>query len=180
MSKDISGRGTNALEKLYKVGIGYAMIMSIVALAVGVFYREYTKYTLSGFSLDKQILVSYYLSLCHGHFILLGMVIPVILMASTYILLGGKSDSILFKALIVYLIGATGASALLLYKGAAIIYYYISNPALGLTGADQLLFMGSKALRESLYGVFHLLLGVGLVVYATRVVHLLIRGRKSM
>jgi len=165
------------LEKLYKISLGYAMMMAITALAVGVFYREYTKYALSNLPLEKQIIVSYYLSLCHGHFILMGLVIPVILALTAYIVLGGEGDNILLKSLIIYLIGATGASALLLYKGAGIINYYVSDPSQGLTSADHALFMGSEMLRESLYGVFHLLLGLGLVIYAMRILQLLRRNK---
>ena len=166
------------MERLYKLSIGYAMIMAIIALAAGVFYREYTKYALNNLPLEKQIIVSYYLSLCHGHLVLMGLVIPLVLALAAYIVLNGRNDNILFKSLIIYIIGATGASALLLYKGAGIIYYYTLNPSQGLTGADQMLFMGSKVIREGLYGVFHLLLGVGLVIYALRIIHL-IRSKRS-
>lgn len=106
----------------------------------------------------------------HGHIIVACVVMPVVLLVITYLVertgLGNPNYRSLRRALILYLVGATGAVALLVYKGLGIIYFYAENPPAGLTVADNMLFMGSHALRESLYGVTHLLLGIGLAWYA--------------
>jgi len=57
------------------------------------------------------------------------------------------------------------ALALLIYKGLGVVVAYGSNPAAGLDAANNALFLGSHALRESLYSTTHLLLGAGLVWY---------------
>lgn len=106
----------------------------------------------------------------HGHIIVVCVVMPVVLLVITYLVertgLGNPNYRSLRRALILYLVGATGAVALLVYKGLGIIYFYAHNPSAGLTVADNMLFLGSHALRESLYGVTHLLLGIGLAWYA--------------
>ncbi|RLG88853.1 MAG: hypothetical protein DRO18_00560 [Thermoprotei archaeon] len=54
---------------------------------------------------------------------------------------------------------------LLLYKGLSIVYNYSLNPYGGITHADHALFFGSHVLRESLYGLAHVVMGIGLVWY---------------
>lgn len=47
---------------------------------------------------------------------------------------------------------------------------YGTDPVAGLDAANNALFLGSHVLRESLYGVAHLLLGIGLAWYAALLV----------
>jgi len=54
---------------------------------------------------------------------------------------------------------------LLLYKGLEIVYICSIEMPRSLSEADQALFLGSHVLRESLYGLVHLVMGIGLIWY---------------
>ncbi len=156
---------------LISLMVRYLLIMALAGLAVGVVYREFSKAYLSGFSLEDQIVVSYYLSLSHGHVFFVGVLLPVALLAVTYVMLqAGKIPEsracALKKPFTIFVIGSLLMIGLLIYKGLGIVYAYSLNPGAGLTAADQTLFLGSKVLRESLYGIAHLLMGIGLTWYA--------------
>ncbi len=164
MSESMSG----GLRGLINYMVRYILLMIVAALAVGVVYREYSKAMLHDRNLEEIITTSYYLSLTHGHILIACVAVPGVLLLITYILgrTGYKVNySSLRKAFTIYVIGATGAVGLLFYKGLGIIYYYTVNPSAGLTGADEALFFGSHVFRESVYGIIHLLLGIGLVWY---------------
>ncbi len=114
------------------------------------------------------ITIAFYLSLSHGHVFLTGVVIPAILLFLTFIAeyLGFKDINYksLSKAFVIYVIGSLLMVSLLIYKGLVIIYYYNIYSSLAI--ADKSLFLGNHVLRESLYGIAHLLLGIGLIWYA--------------
>ncbi len=148
----------------------YAAVMAVVALAVGVLYREVSKAYLASVPLSDAITASYYLSVAHGHTFMAGALTPAALAALTYVAvkLGGElSPKSARRAFTVYVIGSLMALALLTYKGLGVVVAYGSNPAAGLGVVNNALFLGSHALRESLYGVAHLLLGIGLAWYVT-------------
>ncbi len=165
MSKNID----DGFRKLVLLVSRYVLVMIIVALVVGVVYREYSKAMLNGMPLEETILASYYLSLSHGHILIACVALPTVLLVVTYLVaktgLGTPNYRSLRRAFTIYIIGVTGAVALLVYKGLGTIYYYAQNPSAGLTAADNMLFLGSHALRETLYGIIHLLLGIGLAWY---------------
>ncbi len=154
--------------RLYHVIAVYSLVMLIVFLAIGVLYREYSKAMVGGDAGD--IVVMYYLSLSHGHVLLTGVVVPVLLLFLTYIIgnMTGKKPNYreLMKAFTVYVAGSLGMDALLIYKGMAIIYYYTQYGSL--EKADAALFAGNHVLREALYGTIHLLLGIGLTWYVLK------------
>ena len=81
MDNDVNNRYKNVLLLVTR----YVLVMIIVALIVGVIYREYSKTMLQGMPLEKTILASYYLSLSHGHIIVMCVVIPVVLLVITYL-----------------------------------------------------------------------------------------------
>lgn len=66
------------VEQLIRKILRFTIIMTILALAIGVFYRETTKYLLKDVPLDKFIVVSTYLSTSHGHTFVIGAFIPLI------------------------------------------------------------------------------------------------------
>ncbi len=158
------------IEKLFRGIITYSLAMMIAGLVIGVLYREFTKIYTAGLPLEKQLLVSYYLSLGHGHVFMVGVLIPLALLVSTYVLtergyLDRDRLNSLEKPFIIFVAGSLMMVGLLVYKGLGMVYFYAQNPGAGLSAADEKLFLGSKALRESLYGVAHLAMGVGLVWY---------------
>ena len=80
----------NDVNDMYKKEIllfvtRYALVTVIIALIVGVVYREYSKSMLHDMSLDKIILASYYLSLLHSQIIVVCVVIPMVLLVITYL-----------------------------------------------------------------------------------------------
>ncbi len=160
----------DSIKSLLKLMGSYAAVMTVAALAIGVLYREVSKAYLASVPLSDAITASYYLSVAHGHTFMVGVLIPAALATLTYVAvkLGGElSPKSARRAFAVYVIGSLMMLALLVYKGLGIVVTYGSNPAAGLDAANNALFLGSHALRESLYGVAHLLLGIGLVWYVT-------------
>jgi len=161
--------GAESVKPLIRLMGSYAAVMAVTALAIGVLYREVSKAYLAGVPLSDAITASYYLSVAHGHTFMVGVLIPAALATLTYVAvkLGGElSLKSARRAFTVYAAGSLMALALLIYKGLGVVVAYGSNPAAGLDAADNTLFLGSHALRESLYGTAHLLLGIGLAWYA--------------
>lgn len=149
-------------KKLYKLIITYIMIMLIVALVIGVVYREVSKAYLSDKEFEQQIMYSYFLSLCHGHTFMVGVLIPTAILVVVYVIesknLGIINYSSLGKAFMLYIVSAIGIVLLLLYKGIS-----ITTSDASLTQAYNSLYGGNLALRESVYGLIHLLLGISIV-----------------
>ncbi len=149
-------------KKLYKLIITYIMIMLIVALVIGVVYREVSKAYLSDKEFEQQIMYSYFLSLCHGHTFMVGVLIPTAILVVVYVIesknLGIINYSSLRKAFMLYIVSGIGIVLLLLYKGIT-----ITTSGASLTQAYNSLYGGNLALRESVYGLIHLLLGISIV-----------------
>lgn len=157
------------VKSLLKLMGSYAAVMAVAALAIGVLYREVSKAYLSDVPLSDAVTASYYLSVAHGHAFMVGTLIPAALATLTYVAVkfGGELSAVSARrAFAVYAVGSLMTLALLIYKGLGIVVSYGSNPAAGLDAANNALFLGSHALRESLYGTAHLLLGIGLTWYA--------------
>ena len=146
----------------FRLVLTYSLVMLVAFLAVGVFYREFSKAFLGA---APGVEATYYLSLAHGHTLVAGALIPLALAATAYIAEGALGASPdyrgLRKAFITYAAGSVAAVALLIYKGAGIVYYYQLTGSVEV--AEQALFLGSHALREALYGTAHLVMGAGLV-----------------
>ncbi len=149
-------------SKFYKLIITYIMIMLVVALVIGVVYREVGKAYLSGKELEQQIMYSYFLSLCHGHTLMVGVLIPTALLVVIYVIdsknLGKINYSSLRRAFLLYVVSAIGIVSLLLYKGIS-----IATSDTSLTQVYNSLYGGNLALRESVYGLIHLLFGISIV-----------------
>ena len=136
--------------------------MLIVALVIGVVYREVSKAYLSDKEFEQQIMYSYFLSLCHGHTFMVGVLIPTAILVVVYVIesknLGIINYSSLGKAFMLYIVSGIGIVLLLLYKGVS-----ITTSDASLTQAYNSLYGGNLALRESVYGLIHLLLGISIV-----------------
>jgi len=149
------------LKKLIYTAIG----MLWLALAVGVFYREFTKFELKGVPLTNSWLPIEFIKLAHGHVLVLGFAIPIGLavMVSMLSELNEREYNRFSTAFWLYLVGALGAIFLLIWKGIDYVRYYAHDPSITVDRIEALLFAGNKALRASLYGIFHLTFGVGLL-----------------
>ena len=165
-------------DRLLKLGITYVLIMLLIALGLGVTYREVSKAFLGSLPLEKQLVGAYYLSLMHGHTLMMGVLLPTALLVITYLVMRRglleEGDFIsLRRAFVVLMVGSSLAIALLTYKGVAVATNYPYT--MDLTQANSQLFMSDSTLREGIYGVAHLLLGIGIVWYVIKILSKVIK-----
>ncbi len=173
---------SRAWESLLKLGVTYSLVMILASLALGVTYREVSKAYLSSLPLDKSLLASYYLSLMHGHALVAGALLVTTLLVITYLLMksGVLSEGDLMglrKAMVVLVIGSLAAVVLLTYKGLVVATNYVGLGSLGM--ANEALFDGDSVVREGIYGVSHLLLGIGVTWYVIKLMKASLRLGKS-
>lgn len=118
-----------------------ALLYAILAMAGGVFYREFTKF--NGFT-DKTTLV-----VVHTHYFLLGMVffLLLLLLEKSFSFTGAKTGRIL----VVYHIGLNLTAVMFVVRGVAQV---LKTP----------LSSGMDAAISGMAGIGHILLGVSLVL----------------
>ena len=118
-----------------------ALLYAILAMAGGVFYREFTKF--NGFTAKTT------LSVVHTHYFLLGMVFFLLLLVLEKDLsfTGAKTG----RVLVVYHIGLNLTAVMLVVRGVAQVM-----------GAE--LSRGADASISGMAGIGHILLGVSLVL----------------
>ena len=152
----------------------FAIIMVIVGLVLGVYGREVTRPLAKVMGLDQRVWIQNFIMLTHGHAILHGAVIPMMLAAATYIFRADlekdeKAFRALNKAFILYMVGSVLMLALSVYKGSAYVLTIAANPTMTLEMVDEALFGGSIALRSILFTIIHPLYAAGLIWYLLRV-----------
>lgn len=118
-----------------------ALLYAILAMAGGVFYREFTKF--NGFTAKTT------LSVVHTHYFLLGMVLFLLLLVleKNLSFTGAKTGQLLT----VYHIGLNLTAVMLAVRGVTQV-----------VGTN--LFRGADAAISGMAGIGHILLGVGLVL----------------
>ena len=131
--------------------INAALLYAILAMAGGVFYREFTKF--NGFTGKTT------LSVVHTHYFLLGMVLFLLL------LLLEKSFSFTGPVLAVYHVGLNLAALMLVVRGVA----QVLSPGLS---------SGMSAAISGMAGIGHILLGVSLVILLVQIRRSVAAGRK--
>ena len=111
------------------------------------------------------------LRISHGHFVLIGGVIPVCVAAMLLLLHAAGGGQVSPKVLTVffwlYAVGACGALGLILYKGLATLIA-VRGGNFNLAEVHQSLFFGSRAVRALAHALTHTVLAaaVGLVSWA--------------
>jgi hypothetical protein len=141
-------------QKLFRKQIIFAAIMSVLALIMGLVYREVSRVFFEKLTMEQQLVYGHDMSLVHGHTFLLGAVIPLVLAGFTLIVLPMltekrlKNMNIRFTA---YMVAASVALALMVYKGLA----FIMGAGLPLETIDAGLFWGDRVLRGILFGLSH-------------------------
>jgi uncharacterized membrane protein (DUF485 family) len=141
-------------KKLFSAQIRFAGVMSILALVMGLVYREVSRPFFANLSFEQQSLYGHNMSLVHGHTFLLGAVIPLALALFTLLVLPNlpekrlKNFNIRFDA---YMIAASVALLLMVYKGLT----FIIGAGQPLAAIDASLFGGSSLLRGILFGLSH-------------------------
>ena len=123
-----------------------ALLYAILAMAGGVFYREFTKF--NGFTTKTT------LSVVHTHYFLLGMVFFLLLLAleKNLSFTGAKTG----RVLLTYHIGLNLTAVMLVARGVTQV-----------VGAE--LSKGADAAISGMAGIGHILLGVSLVLLLLRI-----------
>jgi urea transporter len=149
----------------------FALIMMIVSLLSGILFQESSKKlphqpVAEGFSRwDATV----HLALVHGHAMMIGVLVPVALAGMLHLAraCGGKviNPRPLALARRLYLPAAAATLALMLYKS----YHILLSARWGKTDPQQIhdaLFGGVTAVRHGVYGASHVLMAVGLGIFA--------------
>lgn len=123
-----------------------ALLYAVLAMAGGVFYREFTKF--NGFTGKTT------LSVVHTHYFLLGMMffLVLLLLEKSFSFTGAKTE----RALAVYHAGLNLAAAMLVVRGVA----QVLVPTLS---------SGMSAAVSGVAGIGHILLGAGMVMLLVQV-----------
>ena len=126
--------------------INTALLYAILAMAGGVFYREFTKF--SGFTAKTT------LSVVHTHYFLLGMVffLLLLLLEKNFFFTGPKTG----RVLVLYHVGLNLTAVMLVVRGVVQV--------LGIP-----LSTGMSAAISGMAGIGHILLGVSLVLLLVQI-----------
>ena len=126
--------------------INTALLYAILAMAGGVFYREFTKF--SGFTAKTT------LSVVHTHYFLLGMVffLLLLLLEKNFFFTGPKTG----RVLVLYHVGLNLTAVMLVVRGVVQV--------LGIP-----LSTGMSAAISGMAGIGHILLGVSLVLLLAQI-----------
>ena len=158
---------TTAIRTLLR----YALVLMVVGLLSGVAYQESSKKVslAPGPGGLRFWEITLHLALVHGHVMVTGVLLPVAMagmlhMARAY---GGSevSPRALRWAVGTYLPCVTVTVSLMLYKG----YHVLLSVRAGesdMVQIDAALFGGSTVLRHGLYGISHVGMAFGLLVFA--------------
>ena len=128
--------------------INTALLYAILAMAGGVFYREFTKF--NGFTAKTT------LSVVHTHYFLLGMVffLLLLMLEKNFSFTGAKTGQVLT----VYHIGLNLTAVMLVVRGVTQVVGFPLSP-------------GMDAAISGLAGIGHILLGISLVLLLLQIKH---------
>ncbi len=125
-----------------------ALLYAILAMAGGVFYREFTKF--NGFTAKTT------LSVVHTHYFLLGMVffLLLLLLEKNFSFTGAKTG----RVLAIYHIGLNLTAVMFIVRGVAQVLVPASSLSSGMNGAIS-----------GIAGIGHILLGVSIILLLVQV-----------
>ena len=125
-----------------------ALLYAILAMAGGVFYREFTRF--NGFTAKTT------LSVVHTHYFLLGMVffLLLLLLEKNFSFTGAKTR----RVLTVYHIGLNLTAVMFIVRGVAQVLVPASSPSSGMNGAIS-----------GVAGIGHILLGVSIILLLVQI-----------
>lgn len=141
----------------------YATVMMFLTLAVGVFFREFTRFVLGDLNLEAQVSAGYYISQAHGHSFSIGFLIPLGFALMTFMLAEHLNPATVRKLRTlfrVYMVAGALTIALLFYKGIAFAWQLGQTPTLSWDVIDESLYWGSVMVRSLVYSVAHIGFGV--------------------
>ena len=125
-----------------------ALLYAILAMAGGVFYREFTRF--NGFTAKTT------LSVVHSHYFLLGMVffLLLLLLEKNFSFTGAKTR----RVLTVYHIGLNLTAVMFIVRGVAQVLVPASSLSSGMNGAIS-----------GVAGIGHILLGVSIILLLVQI-----------
>ena len=125
-----------------------ALLYAILAMAGGVFYREFTKF--NGFTAKTT------LSVVHTHYFLLGMVffLLLLLLEKNFSFTGAKTG----RVLAIYHIGLNLTAVMFIVRGVAQVLVPASSLSSGMNGAIS-----------GIAGIGHILLGVSIILLLVQI-----------
>lgn len=126
--------------------INSALVYAVLAMAGGVFYREFTKF--SGYTAKTT------LSVIHTHYFLLGMVffLLLLLLEKSFAFTGAKT----WRALVVYHVGLNLTAVMLVLRGVTQVLGTALSP-------------GMSAAISGMAGIGHILLGVSMILLLVQI-----------
>jgi hypothetical protein len=158
---------------VYRTYIRFSLVMMVLALLLGIAFQESAKKTPisealpAGMHLEATI----NLALVHGHAFLIGVLVPLAITWISYLGLSlgfaPLSEKSWNWATRLYLPGSAMAVVLMLYKGYALLLGVRNahGAEIDLAAISQSMFMGSHALRASVYGLTHTAMAVGVFIF---------------
>ena len=150
--------------------IRFSLIMLVIGGFVGVLYQEMTgKIRFADVPPGMHIETGYRLAVIHGHFFLIGAVMPIVWITILKVVheLGGRpvGERALDWIRGTYSVGAVSVTALLLYKG----LHYVIEVKKGERDFDKIhagIFGGVRWIRAVAYASSHTIATVALVLFA--------------
>lgn len=157
-------------QKLYISFIRLACSMIFAGLLTGILFRESTRHlTYAHLNPGPHWESVYHLALVHGHTLLIGVVVPIIVLIMLHLSqrLGANPVSEAFTRWggFLYHLGAGMTILLLLYKG----YHYILSVRSGMmdfSHIEDAYFGGYTILKQGIYGLAHTALGTSLCIFS--------------
>ena len=152
-----------------RVVLRFAIVMAVVGLLTGVLYQESSK-KLPDAAVDAGVGLEAVLSLSlvHGHILVAAVLLPIGMLGAAFLarVAGGRELSARALKFLShgYLTFVSGAVLLMLYKGYHTLLA-VRGGELDLLKIDAAYFGGNVALRHGVYGVVHVGMFVGLLLF---------------
>lgn len=137
---------------MMKKYIKCALVFLILGIAFGVFYREFTK----AYGLTN---VYTPLGLAHTHFLVLGVVM-VLLIGLVTDKLNKQDSKLLNRAFIIYSVGVLGTTLMITARGVLDVLVKSKDVVFQVSS-------GANGAISGISGIFHAILGVGIVLIFT-------------
>lgn len=170
-------------RKLYLTFLRFSCWMVFFGLIAGILFQESTrKVPLGQFPPGIHWESVYHLALLHGHVFLIGVLVPVAVMAMLHfglLLKGGVvSQKVLKWGSLLYLAGTGLTVLLMLYKG----YHYVISVRMGeldFAAIEHGFFAGQHLLRQVVYGLAHTAMSAGLITLTVGILRSLPKSAAS-
>lgn len=150
--------------------IRFSIVMLIVGLAIGFVNQITAKVIFRSIPMEVQVFAERNMSNLHGHIIIIGFIVPMILAFATNFVKNNlainkgrvKRLRIAFKC---YIAGSIATLFLSTYKGLFYMIKLSQDISIPLDDIDGALFFGNQIFRSIIYSIAHPLFAFGLLWY---------------